>query len=130
MEVDTIPIENWGKDHWSTFAYAETLATDHKGIIIPVPLRMRTNHETHFFMKNPIDGSVYPTILRNGDTVQGHDDWDCLDDAVENGLLINIGSGLNRAFKMTEKGRKFADSLRDHKSKGGTFKNFNLLDQV
>jgi len=26
-----IQLPNWGKDHWSTFAYAETLAVDNKG---------------------------------------------------------------------------------------------------
>lgn len=32
-----IPIEKFGKDHWSTFAYVETLAVENNGIIIPHP---------------------------------------------------------------------------------------------
>ena len=75
--MSVIPIENWGKDHWSTFAYAETLAVDNNGIIIPEVLKMRTNIKTHFFMRNPNDGSMYPTMLKNGNVSRGHDDWDC-----------------------------------------------------
>lgn len=123
--MNVIPIENWGRDHWSTFAYAETLTVDHKGIIIPDKMKMRTNHETHFFMNNPTDGVEYPTILKNGDVVQGHDDWDCLDDAVKNGLLVDAGTGSNRAFLLTERGRTVADLLRRHKARGGTFQNFS-----
>ena len=118
-------IVTWGKDHWSTFAYAETLAVDNKGIIIPEASKMRTNHETHPFIDSPIDGSIYPTKLRNGNILRGHDDWDCLDDAVKNGLLIDIGSGVNRVFKLTNRGRIVANLLRDHKSKGGTFGDFS-----
>ena len=122
-----IHIANWGKDHWSTFAYAETLAVDHEGIIIPEASKMRTNHKTHPFIGNPIDGSKYPTKLRNGNILRDHDDWDCLDDAVKNGLLIDIGSSLNRVFKLTKRGRSVANLLRWHKSKGGKFEDFSEL---
>jgi hypothetical protein len=120
-----VPIENWGKDHWSTFAYAETLAVEHEGIIIHEPMRMRTNHKTHPFLWNPMDGSIYPTILRNGNILRGHDDWDCIDDAVKNGLLIDVGSSLNRAFRLTKRGREIANLLREHESNGGKFKDFS-----
>lgn len=120
-----IHIATWGKDHWSTFAYAETLAVDHEGIIIPEVSKMRTNHQTHPFFGNPIDGSKYPTKLRNGNILRGHDDWNCLDDAVKNGLLIDIGSGTNRAFKLTNRGRKVANLLRQHKSNGGKLEDFS-----
>ena len=120
-----IPIGNWGKDHWSTFAYIETLAVDHDGIAIPEPCRMRTNHKIHHYMGGPIDGSGYPTILKNGNVVRGHDDWDCLDDAVISELLIEIGTDLHRAFSLTEIGREVANLLREHKANRGTFQNFS-----
>lgn len=123
----TIPIENWGKDHWSTFAYVETLAVEHKGIAIPEPCMMRTNNGKHGYMGNPIDGNKYPTILKNNDVVLGHDDWDCLDDMLKNELLVDIGTDLYRSFKLTEKGRRVANLLREHKAGGGTFNNFSLM---
>ena len=48
-----------------------------------------------------------------------------LDDAVKNGLLIDVGTELNRVFKLTKKGRTVANLLREHKTEGGTFQNFS-----
>jgi hypothetical protein len=120
-----IHIATWGKDHWSAFAYAETLAVDHEGIIIPEVSKMRTNHKTHPFLGGLIDGGKYPTKLRNGNILRGHDDWDCLDDAVKNGLLMDIGSSTNKAYKLTKRGRKVANLLREHKSKGRKLEDFS-----
>lgn len=124
-----IQITNWGKDHWSTFAYVETLAVENKGIAVPDNVRMRTNEKTHPHLVGHLlgnmGGSKYPTRLKNKE-ILGHDDWDCLDDAVEEGLLEDVGTGLNRAFKLTEKGMKVAAMLREHKMKGGTFSTFEL----
>lgn len=88
-------------------------------------MRMRTNIKTHGFCGNPNDGSKYPTILRNGELLEGHDDWDCLDDAVKIGLLEDVGTGLNRTFKLTSEGRRIANLLREHKCQGGKFVNFS-----
>lgn len=119
-----IHIQNFGKDHWSTFAYLETLSVDHEGMIIPDVRKMRTNHHTHPSVSNPIDGSKYPTVLRDGTILQGHDDWNCVDDLIENGLLNDIGTGTNGIFRLTVKGKDVANLLREHKSKGGKFKDF------
>ena len=126
-----IPIERWGKDHWSTFAYVETLAVDsgNKGLAIPVKERMRTNEKTHPHLignccgSDALNGSRYPTRLKDGE-LKGHDDWACLDDAVEAGLLTDEGSGLNRAFKLTKLGKEIANQLRNHKTTGGVFQTF------
>ena len=125
-----VSIEKWGKDHWSTFAYAETLAVDSgkDGLIIPDRPRMRTNEKTHPHLTGDLlgcaSGSKYPTRLKEGE-VKGHDDWDCLDDAVREGLLTDEGTGLNRAFLLTKKGKEVANQLRNHKSDGGQFREFN-----
>lgn len=125
-----IPIEKWGKDHWSTFAYIETLTVDGgmMGLAVPNNSRMRTNEKTHPHLVGSafgpsMGGSKYPTRLKEGE-IKGHDDWDCLDDAVEAGLLTDEGSGLNRAFKLTKLGKKVANELRNFKSDGGSFKDF------
>ncbi len=117
--MEHIPIERWGKDHWSTFAYVETLAVDHQGFAKPEHERMRTNIQSHPHLIgrfNP-DGSKYPTRLKDGE-VTGHDDWDCLDDAVREGLLEDIGTGFTRCFKLTKYGQEVASALRKHKQEG------------
>lgn len=134
-ELEPIPMSKWGKDHWSTLAYLETLAVDHSGIAKPVNARMRTNEKRHphlvggdFGMGigglgSGLGGSKYPTRLKDGE-VKDHDDWDCVDDAVEEGLIEDVGTGLNRAYKFTKLGKKVMAKLREFKQEGGNFQDF------
>lgn len=55
---------------------------------------------------------------------EDHDDWDCLDDFEEAGLVNNIGTGANRVYRLTDLGRDVASRLRGHKGQGGSWANF------
>ena len=128
-ELDPIPMSKWGKDHWSTLAYLETLAVERSGLAIPENARMRTNEIRHphllgtGFMVGSMGGSKYPTKLKEGE-VKGHDDWDCVDDAIEEGLIEDVGTGLNRAYKFTKLGKEVMAKLRQFKMDGGSFGGF------
>ena len=131
-ELKPIPMSNWGKDHWSTLLYLETLAVDNSGLAKPDNRKMRTNEIRHPHLKgntgfpsSALDGSGYPTILKEGEA-KGHDDWDCVDDAIEEELVEDVGTGLNRAYKFTKKGKKAMAKLREFKQEGGSFKDFVL----
>lgn len=118
-----IPIEDFGRDHWSTFAYIETCVVDCGGRVAKE--RMRCIHKRHlFFAHRGGDASAYPTRLRGGRKRNEHDDWDCLDDIEVAGLIENIGTGLNPIFLLTDFGREVAGKLRGHKGQGGTFDEF------
>jgi hypothetical protein len=104
-----IPMEQWGKDHWSTFAYAETRAVDHKGALDNRHLRDAS--------------SGYPTRLKGNVDVVGHGDLECLEDADEEGLLHITAGALVVVF--TDKGLKVAGGLRAHKAQGGNFATFD-----
>ena len=114
----------WGKDHWSTFAYIETCCVDNRGI--PDPQRLTTNHDRHSNMGNPRDGSAYSIRLANGEELPGdaYDEWDCLDDFEDCALLENIGTDLNRRYRLTETGKMIAGQLRGHKADGKNFATF------
>ncbi len=114
-------VETWGKDHWSTFAYVETCVVDRGGAIDRQ--RMRTHPGRHPLLAH-MDGSAYPTRLRDGALLSDHDDWDCLSDLEEAGLLENIGSDTNHLIILTDEGRRVAAALRAHKAAGGTFASF------
>ena len=129
-EMKPIPMSKWGKDHWSTLAYLETLAVDYKGWAIPVNAMMRTNEIRHphllgntGFSSDALNGGGYPTRLKEGE-VKGHDDWDCVDDAIEEGLVEDVGTGLNRAYKFTKLGKEVMAKLRQFKMDGGNFGDF------
>lgn len=130
MKTKNIPIEYFGKDHWSTFVYVETLAVESvstEGVAVPDGRKMRSNLRTHPFSSNHHDCSEkYPPIIKDGKEVPSHDDWDCLDDCIAAGLLLDVGTGTNRAYKLTDYGFVVIHQLREHKAKGGKFADFTI----
>lgn len=134
-----IPITRWGKDHFSLLGYVECRCVDNKGELDR--RHLRCNIGTHPILA----GSVYrdPDLmgwkdeygtrlkgyfLKNGKTDQSkrlnyHDDYDCLDDLEEAGL-IELISLVNGFVCMTPFGLEIASKSREHKVKGGTFSNF------
>ena len=116
-------LANFGKDHWSTFAYIETRIVDHGGI--PHRPHMRCHGDRHPLLVLPgQDGREHPTRLRDGTALTHHDDWDCIDDLEREGLLFNIGSSINPCYRLTDEGSKVAARLRAHKGAGGNFAGF------
>jgi hypothetical protein len=126
-----VPLDKWGKDHWSTFAYIETRIVDHGGS--PNCEQMRCDADLHPQFRNSANGESkkkYPTKLVDGSELHSHDDWSCLDDAEAAGLIDNYGTGINRAYRLTEEGRKCANALRHHKADGGRFADFRWGEGV
>lgn len=134
-----LPPKVWGRDHWSTLAYAESVAVDHRGVLDN--RRMRTDPRLHReFAANYMqagrmgDGSRSPTRLADGTEHDGrHDDWSCLEDMAAHGLLTLEWKRVDQAAQfnnsvarvtMTAKGLATVMYLRNHKSNGGTFADF------
>jgi hypothetical protein len=117
-----IPMEDFGADHWGTFAYLETRCVDHGGV---VHIRhMRCDADRHPQFAHSGIAAKYPTRTKKGE-VQNHDDWDCLDDCELAGLAENDGSALHRIYKLTPLGFKVAGQIRQHKADGGNFHSFS-----
>jgi len=134
MASDTeapIPVQDWGRDHWSTFAYIETRIVDANGY--PDVRHMRCDPELHPLFAH--HGSFYrkgeppPTRLRVGER-RHHDDWSCLDDAEEAGLLRNLGTDAHRKYEFTPEGVRVASLLRTFKATGGSFAAFSYEEHV
>lgn len=122
VDEPRVPIERWGADHWSTFAYIETRIVDHKGC--PNIPHMRCDGDLHpQFAHGGTTGKKYPTRYKGGE-LKDHDDWSCLDDCELIGLLENKGTGMNRVYKLTALGRLVAAQLRAHKAIEGSFATF------
>lgn len=99
-----VPMALFGADHWSTFAYVETRAVDHRGQLAHDHMRCHGGrHPMMLGAKHAVrglsaDGSRYPTKIKASETpdaaglygvadLADHDDYDCLDDLVAAGLL-------------------------------------------
>lgn len=85
----------WGRDHYTTIAYAFTQAG-----------RFLDRRKLR------IDAPNYPTRLQGGALLHGHDDIDCLSDAVVAGVLVTSGTGINPAAVFTDEGLKLGQWLR------------------
>jgi hypothetical protein len=104
--IEPVPMNRWGKDHWTTFAYVEDAWVNHSGLLDHDRLRCdRSRHPMFYASKRMMlragsgsaDGSRYATRLKTeelGDNglygavdLFGHDDYDCLNDAIVAGLI-------------------------------------------
>src|ERR1017187_2088113 len=79
-EGAVVPMEKFGKDHWSTFGYIETRITDYRGMLEHD--HMRCNEIRHplwagagtraAFVGGMASGTEYPTRLKGEETEPGH----------------------------------------------------------
>lgn len=133
VERDPVPIEWFGRDHWSTLAYLETVVVDQGGKIDN--RRMRTDsrrHRTLAARPHLTAGKKYPTRLAGGRLLENHDDWDCLQDMEAAGLVTVVLREFRGPFfnsnrvtvGLTERGWKVAAEVREHKGSGGSFSSF------
>lgn len=136
---DSVPMERWGKDHWSTFAYLETRVVDGKGKIDNARMRCNARLHRHFAVVSPFgalqDGSKYPTRAKDGD-IENHDDWSCLEDMVAAGLVRaffqrtkygEVFGDCRARVELTELGQKIAAQLRVYKAAGGNYHGFEVV---
>ena len=73
--------------------------------------------------------------MRDGSVVNGHDDWSCIQDMCEAGILAArtedgylIGGEYvdpNVRLVLTSLGEKYSNALRAHKRNGGRWSNFD-----
>lgn len=120
-----IGIADFGRDHWSTFAYIETLCVD--GVAID-RRRMRCNPKRHPELAHTSWDRQYGTRLKGHTehvprSLPFHDDWDCVSDLIAAGLMKEIDP--EPLFELTDKGLAIAAALRAHKARGGIFSTFN-----
>lgn len=137
-----VNIEQFGKDHWSTFMYATLKAIDYDGYEVGYDAHMRSNRRNYRVLKeeNSTPGYAKGALNNNGvvmtDTqgsrlkgnvvLNGHDDWDCLQDAAEAGLFVQGPDEIQPKvkLKLSALGLEVTRQLMAHKQNGGNFAEF------
>lgn len=138
-ESEHVPPTAWGKDHWSTLAYVETVIVDCASFECGADPRMRSNRRNFRVMneQNPrplravqnrgwseVMLPEHTSRLKLGAETVNHDDWCCLQDMVAAGLFEgDVEPGVH--LKLTPVGVAVCAALRRHKQDGGTFSNFD-----
>lgn len=152
--TDYVPLSNFGKDHWSTFAYADTVIPDHRGFQVGFDGRMRQGRR-HFRVmhedcptprrtrhagvhQSMVMDNRYSTKLKDGTVVEGHDDWHCVQDLVNAGLMgikrrgmiVPLAEDVEPGVDLflTPLGERFVTRLKRHKAEGGSFSTWTQLD--
>lgn len=112
-----VPVEKFGRDHWSTLLYVETRCVDAGGVI-DEKMRMRCDpdrHPEHATLNAIVlNDRKYPTRLADGTNLDDHDDWDCLDDMAAAGWLIVGGTTQRPVITLTDEGWRKAAERRRH----------------
>lgn len=152
LEDGYVPMDLFGDDHWSAFAYAETIMVDCAGFQVGFDGRMRQGRRHYRVMHaecyrpkrvrqaglslSTVMENRYSTRLNDGTTVEGHDDWHCVQDLVNAGLM-----GIRRRKRgpvtpnadavrprvilhLTPLGHAVIGQLRAHKAAGENFASF------
>ena len=127
-EHEPVPVDQFGKDLWSTFAYVEPRAVDYKGKLDCSHMRTAVDRHKDLLGEAQtrcglIDGGKYATQLRGGVKKEDHDDWDCIDDLIAADLLEKIGDPV---YRLTELGWRVNLQLRQHKASGKYFASFEM----
>jgi len=123
-----IPVERWGKDHWSLLAYIETCCVDQSGRFELT--RVRVNPNTHPLLAVGLLSarkwqSSYGTRLNDDSILPQHDDIDCLDD-LENAGMIYLQSLVNAIAVLSPMGIIVSSQLRAHKIAGNMYRDFKI----
>lgn len=134
--MEQIKISQFGKDHWDLLAHVEYRIMNHQGRLNLVHLRVKNpalqQNMTGVNMWKPEygsrlfgywnkDGSVNPKLK-----ILDHDDFDCLDDLENAGLIKSFGTGLHPAYKLTKEGVRVVGLLTLHKQEGKNYAAFIL----
>jgi hypothetical protein len=110
----SVPIEQWGRDHKSMLLYIEHCCVDCGGN--PALERMRCDPDLHPGLAHRASrasrGVKYPTRLAGGAKLENHDDWSCIEDMEELGLVVNTGTGIHPKWKLTDNGWALAWEYR------------------
>lgn len=123
--TDFVLLENWGRDHWSTLLYLDHVVQNVDGV--PDRRKMRCDPDLHpglAHAHSTLFPKRYPTKLKAGKVLHGHDDWDCVEDLEAAGLLEWQGTGINPVIVMTTVGHKVVAEAREHRVEHKSCDNF------
>ena len=121
-----VPVDRFGKDHWSLLGYIGTCVVDGQELD-PRLMRRQGNQ----FWK-PEYGSRLKGYFKDKSNksllLTDHDDWSCLHDLEAEGLIVRP-SAVSLVVGLTPKGQAFEAALREHKQADGNFAQFGNTDR-
>ena len=88
-------------------------------------VHMRTDPDIHPKYVHHDTEKRYPTRLWGGTELTNHDDWSCLEDMIDAGMMVAMMRGRSVWVSFTLFGSDVAGALRAYKARGGNYANFS-----
>jgi len=148
-QQDFIPMEVWGRDHWSLLGYINHHMVDVACFHVGFDPHMRQNRYNYMGLLNSCHNpkrsgwnkrskdvqsqismvmkSEHGSRLNNGEYIPNHDDWCCVQDMADAGLFKNKKADdiqPKNKLMFSEKGNEIVNQLLIHKRNGGSFADF------
>lgn len=119
--------ECWGVDHLSTLLYVRAVVVDHEGKpnidrMRTWPGRPRRGWGRGIPFPHVLVTREYPTKLANGVMLREHDDWDCVEDLVQAGLVTWEGTGMHPILGLTPYGWRVSALAQEAYAQVGGFR--------
>lgn len=117
-----VPKEQFGRDHWSTFAYLAHCAIAREGE--PDRDKMRTHPKNRHLMGRlnlmmaASRMTWSKTRLADGVELDEHDDWNCMFDLIDAGLFLAVGTGAHPLVQLTEDGYRMLKQVSEFRRAG------------
>lgn len=111
-QVNDLFETKFGRDHRSLLLYIETRVVDNLGRLQKQHLRCNPRRHVQFAHEGGWNDEHSTRWATGVEPIKGHDDWDCIDDLVDAGLVIWDGTGTSPVFKLTDLGWMWAHRLR------------------
>ena len=129
----SVPMRDWGKDHWSLLGYLEYRCVNHKGFVQFNQMQCNKNRHPQYLGISPhgseLDGSKYGIRLAGKRQLPGpdYDEWDCIEDLMAEGLIRDIGFTMTPQFQITDKGWEIVKQVMKFKGEGHHFYQMSYL---
>lgn len=119
-------IHQFSKDHWSLLLFCWDFALNKRGLLNLG--RLSSNPQRHPWGANVSHWKMsYSTRPQEGvNIIEGHDDFDVLEDLERAGLIVNTGTGLRPVVKLTEFGIQICVELTAYKQAERPLKDFQV----
>lgn len=101
----------FGRDHWSVLLYIESRCVDNSAKLAHESMRCSPKRHPMLAERHHTE-PCSPTRLRGDKPISDHDDWDCAEDMLRAGWLLQVGTSINPVYLLTDLGWKIVGTLR------------------
>ena len=117
-------MEEWGRDHWATFAFLAKMCNEFKESGAPFGMFVLAEENNDRYESR--------SGIRLDDRtldVRSYDEWNCAEDMMGEELIENMGTFMYPRFFLLPRGIRAYEQLNDWLNNSGTLGNFKYMEE-